>query len=120
MARLPMGELKARVLEVLWDGGGWLTPKDVHTVLTRERELAYTTVLTVLVRLWREGLLDRRRDGRAFAYRPVRDREEHVAAAMSKLLTSAKDRPAALLHFVKGMSAADRARLRRVLEGSSP
>lgn len=117
MARLPMGELEARVLEVLWDSEEWLTPGSVHAVLTRDRELAYTTALTILVRLWKKGLLERRREGRAYAYRPVRAREEHVAARMSELLTSAKDRPAALLHFVEGMSASDRAKLRRLLAG---
>ncbi|MDP9418624.1 MAG: BlaI/MecI/CopY family transcriptional regulator, partial [Actinomycetota bacterium] len=36
-------------MEVLWDRGGWLTPGEVHEVLSAQRPLAYTTVMTILV-----------------------------------------------------------------------
>ena len=53
--RLSTGELERRVLEVMWARGEAMTPRDVHTVLVQERELAYTTVMTILVRLWKKG-----------------------------------------------------------------
>ena len=117
MARLAMGELEAAVMDVLWDRGGWLTPGEVHEALSAERRLAYTTVMTILVRLWEKGRVERHRDGRAFAYRPLQGREEHAAARMAKLLTGAKDRPLALSHFVDDLSPSDRAQLRRMLRG---
>ncbi|MGH8957322.1 MAG: BlaI/MecI/CopY family transcriptional regulator [Acidimicrobiia bacterium] len=110
-----LGELEARVMEAVWDRGGWLTPREVLDVLTAERELAYTTVMTILVRLWRKGLLERRKDGRAFAYHPVQSREEWTARRMGELLALADDRAEALNHFVESMGQADRAQLRRVL-----
>src|SRR5216684_8908934 len=110
-----MGELEAAVMDVLWDRGGWLTPGEVHEVLARTRPLAYTTVMTILVRLWQKGRLRRERDGRAFAYRPVFSREEDVAARMNEVLIKAGDRPAALSFFLKGLARADRAQLRRML-----
>jgi len=112
-----MGELEAAVMDVLWDRGGWLTPGEVHEALSAERRLAYTTVMTILVRLWEKGRVERHRDGRAFAYRPLQGREEHAAARMAKLLTGAKDRPLALSHFVDDLSPSDRAQLRRMLRG---
>lgn len=115
MAKLPMGELEAAVMDVLWDRGGWLTPGDVHDVLGAERPLAYTTVMTILVRLWKKGRVDRERDGRAYAYRPVQTRQEYAAARMRELLVEAGDRSAALSHFVAALSPADRAKLRRAL-----
>ena len=117
MARLPVGELEAAVMDVLWDRGGWLTPGEVQAALAGEHTLAYTTVMTILVRLWNKGRVQRQRDGRAFAYRPRRTREEHAAERMGELLTGAKDRPLALSHFVDDLSPDDRAQLRRMLRG---
>src|SRR5258708_20441407 len=61
-----MGELESAVMDVVWDRGGWLTPGEVHEVLAAERPLAYTTVMTILVRLWQKGRLRRQRDRRAY------------------------------------------------------
>ncbi len=118
-AKLRMGELETAVMDLLWDRGGWLTPGEVHVVLSAERPLAYTTVMTILVRLWRKGRLERQRDGRAYAYRPVMSREEHAAARMGEVLAGLNDRPAALSHFVQALGPADRAQLRRVLKRAS-
>lgn len=116
-ARLQMGELEAAVMEVLWNRGGWSTPGEVHEVLAADRPLAYTTVMTILVRLWQKDRLERERDGRAYAYRPLQSREEHAAARMSELLVGVADRPAALAHFLQTLPAADRDQLRRMLRG---
>ena len=115
--KLQMGELERMVMGVLWDQRGWLTPGEVHRVLSAKRTLAYTTVMTILVRLWQKGRLERQRDGRAFAYRALQSREEHAATAMAKLLRDVEDRPTALAYFLRSLSAADRAQLRRTLRG---
>jgi predicted transcriptional regulator len=114
--RLGMGALEAAVMDVLWDRGGWLNPGEVHAVLAEDRPLAYTTVMTILVRLWQKGRLERERDGRAFVYRPLRSREEHAASRMGELLVGAGDRPAALAHFLLALPPSDRAQLRRLLQ----
>lgn len=110
-----LGELEARVLEILWDAAGWLNTREVLEVLTVKRPLAYTTVMTILVRLWDKGLLERRKDGRAFAYHAVLSREEWTAHRMSELLAVAESRAEALSYFVSGMGDADVAQLRRLL-----
>jgi predicted transcriptional regulator len=110
-----MGELESSVMEVLWNRGGWSTPGEVHEVLAAARPLAYTTVMTILVRLWRKGRLERQRDGRAYAYRAVQSREEHAAARMGELLHGVADRPAALSHFLQSLPPEDRVQLRRML-----
>ena len=111
-----MGELEGAVMTVLWRHGGWLTPGEVHDSLSAERDLAYTTVMTILVRLWQKGRLERQRAGRAYAYHPVQSQEEHAAGRMREILAAADDRTAALGHFVKNLGAAERAQLRRLLE----
>lgn len=114
--KVAMGELESAVIGVLWDRGGWSTPGEVQQVLSRDRELAYTTIMTILVRLWRKGRVERQRDGRAFAYRPVESRDEYAAGRMRELLAHAGDRPAALSHFLQTLSDDDRAQLRRLLK----
>ena len=111
-----MGELKAQVLIVLWDRGGWATPGEVHEVLSSSRPLAYTTVMTILVRLFNDGMLERQREGRAFAYRPLETREEYTANRMSRLLDDAGDQNAALSHFLQAIGPAERAQLRDLLK----
>ncbi len=110
-----LGHLEAEILEVLWAGGGWLSAPEVHEQLAAVRPLAYTTVSTVLIRLWHKGHLERVRDGRSFAYRPVRSREEYTAARMAELLTSIADRPGALSWFCGFLGSDERAQLRRLL-----
>ena len=116
MARRPDGELEAAVMDVVWDRGGWLTPGEVHDALGSGRPLAYTTVMTILVRLWQKGRLERERDGRAFAYRATQTREEYTADRMRALLEGVTNRPRALSHLVSALAPADRAQLRRLLQ----
>ena len=117
MRKRSTGELEARVMDVLWDRGGWLTPGDVHSALAPETDVAYNTVLTIMSRLWRKGRLERERDGRAHAYHPVQSREDYTAARMQQLLAAAGDRSAALSRFVDDLDPAERTQLRRMLQG---
>jgi predicted transcriptional regulator len=111
-----MGELEAAVMNVLWDHGGALTPGEVHERLVSDRPLAYTTIMTILVRLWQKGLLERRRDRRAFAYHPVHSRAEYAARRMQDVLESAGNKAEALASFVGTMGRSERAQLRRLLD----
>jgi predicted transcriptional regulator len=62
-----MGRLEIAVMEILWATG----ESNVHDVARRlNRPLAYTTVMTTLDRLYKKGLLDRRKSDRAFLYAP--------------------------------------------------
>jgi predicted transcriptional regulator len=118
VAKLGRGELEARVMDVLWSHDEPMTPRDVHTAIsTTRRPLAYTTVMTILVRLWEKGMLDRKEHGRAFAYEPVAGRDEWTAARMHDLLEQAGDPGAALTHFVRSIGAREMAQLRRALDG---
>src|SRR5450755_1364421 len=75
-----LGPLEVAVMEILWDRG----ESNVHqVVLSLERRLAYTTVMTTLDRLYKKGLLDRRKSERAYIYSPGRSRQEweHKVAA---------------------------------------
>ena len=116
LRRAAPGSLEQAVLEALWDHGGWLTPGEVHDRLDVTHPLGYTTVMTVLVRLWRKDRLERQKAGRAFAYRPRASREQSVAERMEAILAAATDRPTALGHFVQRLDTAERVQLQRLLD----
>ena len=60
--------------------------KDVRELVARRRPLAYTTIMTVLDRLVRKGLLARRKVGRAFVYAPQKARDAMRRTAVRELL----------------------------------
>ncbi len=62
-----LGHLEIRVMEIVWAHG----ESNVRDVIQRlARPLAYTTVMTTLDRLFKKGLLERRKAERAFFYAP--------------------------------------------------
>jgi predicted transcriptional regulator len=68
-----LGPLEERLLEVMWERGN-ATVRDV--VDGPCQDLAYTTVMTTLDRLFKKNLLSREAEGRAFRYQPRFTREE--------------------------------------------
>ncbi len=110
------GELERAVVDVLWDAVEPMTARAVTDALTG-RDLAVTTVLTVLSRLERKGIVRRARDGRAHTYEAVAEREEHTADLMRQVLDTAGDRDDALARFVGSVSPEDVEALRRAIDG---
>jgi BlaI family penicillinase repressor len=79
------GQLQRAVIEVVWELGE-ATVRQVWTRLCRRKELAYTTVLTALQRLERDGWLRHRVDGRKHIYLPTRTREQAGAGSVRKFV----------------------------------
>ena len=96
--RLTAAELKC--MKALWFEGA-ATVRDVHRVLQPDHPLAYTTVLTVMDRMTRKGLLARTRRGRAHTYLPRCSFEESRSRAVAELVRTwfdgSADRLAAFL-----------------------
>jgi predicted transcriptional regulator len=61
---------------------------DVRRVVARSRPLAYTTIMTVLERLARKGMIERRKAGRAFVYSPTASRDAMRRTAIRELVDS--------------------------------
>jgi predicted transcriptional regulator len=75
--QLSLGPLETEILKIIWELG-CATVKDVHERILADpdRELAYTSVTTVLRRLTQKGWLTCEKQGRAFSWRPLLSREE--------------------------------------------
>lgn len=76
--RLTESELE--VMQVVWDLDG-ATVRQVHQVLSERRQVAYTTIMTIMNILEGKGYLQRSsREGRAYVYEPVRPKAEVIAS----------------------------------------
>ncbi|BBY65601.1 BlaI/MecI/CopY family transcriptional regulator [Mycolicibacterium helvum] len=119
MARLKrLGELERAVMDHLWDIGGPQTVRQVRDGLCTQRELAYTTVMTVLHRLAYKDLVIQIREDRAYQYMPTHNRDELVAGLMVDVLDQVTDRGgrrAALMQFVERVGVDEANALRHAL-----
>lgn len=110
-------------MDLLWDSKLPLSANDLRDRLVAQsaasakKELATTTVLTVLSRLENKGFVTRDRDIRPHAYRSVTSRADHTAEMMHEVLGSSPDREAALARFIGSVSAQEADTLRQLLGG---
>ena len=111
--RRASGELEGAVLAALWAAGRPMVPAEVQAAVGGD--LAYTTVMTILVRLDDKDLIEREKVGRAYAYRTVVAETDVVAAQVRRLLERGHDRAAVLQGLVDGLKPGDEALLRELL-----
>ena len=109
------GDLEAVVMHRVWDHGGPVTVREVFDELRETRPIAYTTVMSTMDNLHRKGWLARERDGKAYRYTAVANREEYSARLMREAMAEAGDTEAVLSHFVAQMDGSESAALRAVL-----
>lgn len=109
-----LGDLERSVMSLLWEGDASLSANDVRDQLGED--LAVTTVLTVLSRLEKKGLVRRERSTRPHRYSATASREEHTVEMLNKVLGTASDREAVLARFIGGISEDEAAALRRILK----
>ena len=117
-----LGPLARRVMSRLWEGGAQ-TVAQVATALNlgAERALAYTTVMTILVRLHQKGYVTRTRSGRQYIYCAAMDEASLRAAVGRQELRGliARFGAASLANFAADLSEADpqlKRQLRRLAE----
>ena len=81
---MQIGPLEQKVLHLLWKEPGTVSVRQVQSALGDD--LAYTTVMTTLDRLFKKGLLSRQREGRAFRYFARTSREAYAAGLLRRSL----------------------------------
>jgi len=112
-----LGDLELDVLRVVW-ARGEATVADVRSALSRRRRLAYTTVMTVMVRLTDKGLLRRYKSGRRYLYSPAKSREELAAGLAGEVARAllADFGDLAIAQFVKEVGSINADALARLAE----
>ena len=106
-------------MKVVWRLGS-VTVRDVHASLSRERPLAYTTVMTMMNILESKGFLKKEKADRAYRYKPARPEKAVIASMVREFVNRVFDgAPAALLvHLLKDgrLDPAERETLLRLID----
>jgi len=127
MARPPAKELTERELEVMhgfWEHGAQ-TAAEARDLLAKEgRELAYTTVATLIKILVDKGFLKQSTQDRPFIYKPIRSFEEVsrrlVGDLVSRVFQGSREELLVRLLDGKKLSAKERNLLKQVLRETEP
>ncbi|MGQ0841930.1 BlaI/MecI/CopY family transcriptional regulator [Actinokineospora sp.] len=115
-----LGGLESAIMDVLWAAD---EPVRVRTVLERldtGKNLAYTTVMTVLDILHRKQWVEREMHDRAYYYRPAFSRAEVGARSLREIIDHSGDPEAVLLHFARSVTESESEALRRGLRKKPP
>lgn len=112
-----LGELEAEIMELVWMLGE-TTVREVHHALLKGRDIAYTTVMTVMTRLAEKGILTREADGNAYLYRPSMSREVFVSEMVGEVLDAllASHSTQTVSHFVARLDKANASELQALEE----
>lgn len=116
-----LGETEMEVLHHVWELGE-ATVADVHARVLQDRQVAYTTVMTVLKNLHRKGYLAYRRDGASYVYRAARAPETVQHGLLQTLIDKVfKGSPSALVQTLvrhEPLSDAERDALRAWIDAA--
>lgn len=111
--RRAQGALEDEVMDYMWALETPASPSEIHAAIAPA--LAYTTMSTVISRLWEKGRLSREASGRTFLYSAARSEARHRADVMRANLSHATDREAVLSSFVEALEPDDIDVLRSLL-----
>jgi predicted transcriptional regulator len=108
-----LGALEREVMAIAWNTSE-ISVRDVCRQLSSN--VAYTTAMTTMDRLYKKGLLSRQKVGRAFIYRAAATRDEMENSVTTELVQSLLDHDGAqplpiLSSLVDAVSDCDRALL---------
>lgn len=110
-----LGPLERAIMDHLWsEASNEVTVRDVLDSPVGRRS-AYTTIMTVMDRLWRKGYLSRRKLGKAYVYHVRRTRDQHVGVLVGRVLAGAGDRRSAFLGFARSVDQKDLEQLREAI-----
>lgn len=114
-----VGPLEAACLRALWESAP-ATVEQVRSAVNASQgtQLAYTTVMTVLSRLYGKGFLERRRQGRGYRYEPAYTETELAQALARRKVDELVERygDVALAQFAQTLQRRDPELLERVME----
>ncbi|GAB1818221.1 BlaI/MecI/CopY family transcriptional regulator [Herbidospora sp. RD11066] len=115
-----LGELEATIMDRMWSYRRPALVREVLDDLRREREIAYTTVMTVMDKLHTKGLLRRRLDGRAYVYEAVTSKEAYTADLMRESLAGSGNQAATFVHFLERLTPEEAAAMEAALRVIPP
>lgn len=103
-----LGTLEKNIMEVVWNHGE-SSIKEIVNTLTADKNISYSTVITVTNRMAKKGLLKKRKVGKAFFYKPEYTRKEFLELVSKKVVegVSGFSLQSVMAHFVDYMAEMD-------------
>lgn len=98
-------ELESAIMNVIWSKQlANFSVNEVLSILEKQRDIAYTTVMTTLGRLYDKGVLKRKREGKRYLYSAKLSREQFLETVAREVLDSAVGEHKALAMLVEKVS----------------
>ncbi len=82
-----LGPLEKDIMEIVWQRKQ-TSVRGVHAALSDRREIAYTTVMTIMTRLFEKRLLKRKKKGMAYVYTPYHSKEQIIQKSVKNVIDS--------------------------------
>ena len=102
LKRIILTPQELQIMKVIWEMGA-ASVKSVYSVISRKKNTAYTTILTIMGILESKGVLIHTKSGRAFIYRPLLSREQATQNQISDVLDRFFDgNPQKLIESIQG------------------
>ncbi|WP_248965629.1 BlaI/MecI/CopY family transcriptional regulator [Sphaerisporangium perillae] len=115
-----LGDLESVVMDRMWSYRRPASVRDVLEDLRQERQIAYTTVMTVMDNLHKKGLLRRKQISRAYVYEAIASKEAYTAELMRTTLANGGNQAATLVHFLERLSPEEAEALEAALQVYPP
>lgn len=98
-----LGSLESEVMEIIWRQKDTVSVKDITETLSKKRQIAYTTVMTIMTRLVEKQVLERHLEKQSYLYKPRVSRDQFLSKAVHGIFSTAVSTLGneALAHFVK-------------------
>lgn len=77
MKATSLGELEKQIMDIVWESKS-CSARDVLIILEKDRKLAYTTIATILQRLYDKGLIKRTENKLGYIYSPKVSKEKYT------------------------------------------
>jgi len=114
-----LGERELGILNLIWEMGT-ASVADIHSRLSLEEDIAYTTVMTTMKKLADKGYLSYSEEDKKYVYRPKISPTEVRKGLLSDLISAAfKGSPLSLVRTLvedEGLSDEERAEIRRLID----
>lgn len=81
-----LGELESEIMEIIWSSPNLFTVRSVADSIQKKRKVAYTTVMTIMGRLVKKGLLKRKSNGAAYLYTSVYSKDKFLSRVSRQII----------------------------------
>lgn len=119
-----MGKLESSVMEIIWQKNNPVSVREITVQLQKKRKIAYTTVMTIMGRLFEKGILKRKEVGKAYTYQPAYSKDRFLTRVSRQIIKNfiSSFGDIAIAHFVSELEkipVKKKAKLIKILKGSN-